>query len=207
MQAVRLVYLRRFMTAQVDIPEFEKIRTGDIRAYEALFRKYYQALVNYGFGLLKDREEAEEMVQQVFVNVWNKREEIVIQSSVQAYLYRAVNNLCMNRIRHLKVRDAHRNEVEYTASRSYEHSAQVLISKELTKKIQESVSRLPEKCREIFEMSRFEGLSYAEIADALGVSVKAVEKHMSKALKTLRHELAEYLPLILLYLGQDWWKG
>lgn len=201
MQADRVGIFAPLMTAQTDIQLFENIRNGDVRAYETVFRKYYQALVNYAFSMLKDKEESEEIVQHVFVNVWHKRGEITIQTSLQAYLYRAVNNQCLNKIRHLKVRENHKNEVAYSSETYYEHTAEELISKELKNKIHASLEKLPERCREVFELSRFEGMSYAEIADTLGVSVKAVEKQMSKALKTMRLELAEYLPLILLFLG------
>lgn len=188
-----------------DIETFEQVKQGDIRAYEVLFKKYYQALVNYAYTFLKDIEESEEMVQTVFVKLWTKREELDIHSTVQAYLYRSVNNNCMNRLRHLKVRQQHETEVLYAENRSYEHTAQEVISKELTDRIQQSLAKLPGRCRQVFELSRFEGKTYKEIAKELQVSVKAVEKQMGKALQAMRKELAEYLPLIMIYLAQEYW--
>ncbi|HCS19177.1 MAG TPA: RNA polymerase sigma-70 factor [Bacteroidetes bacterium] len=182
--------------------QFERIRQGDVREYEKVFRTYYQALCNYACTFLKDPDEAEETVQQVFVTIWNKREQISINTTLQAYLYRAVNNASLNRIRHQKVRNEHRDQVMAMESPVVEHTAQQVISKELTREIRKAVEALPDKCREAFEMSRYEGLSYAEIAEQQGVSVKAIEKQMGKALRLLRVALADYLPLILLYLSE-----
>ena len=182
--------------------QFELIRQGNIREYEKVFRLYYQALCNYACTLLKDPDEAEEAVQQVFVAIWNKREQISINTTLQAYLYRAVNNASLNRIRHEKVRNQHRDHVMASESPVVEHTAQQVISRELTREIGKAVQSLPDKCRETFEMSRYEGLSYPEIAERQGVTVKAVEKQMGKALRLLRLSLADYLPLILLYLSE-----
>lgn len=187
-----------------DSLQFELIRQGDVREYEKAFRTYYQALCNYACTFLKDPDEAEETVQQVFVNIWNKREQIQISTTLQAYLYRAVNNASLNRIRHEKVRNEHRDHVMAQTSPVIEHTAQQVISRELTREIHKAVEALPDRCRETFEMSRFEGMSYAEIAEAQGVSVKAVEKQMGKALRILRETLADYLPLILIYLSENW---
>jgi len=201
-----MVYLSRIMAGPIsDIELFEQVKGGDIRAYEVLFKKYYQALVNYANTLLRDLEESEEMVQAVMVKIWTKRTELTIHTTVQAYLYRSVNNTCMNRIRHLKVRQQHEAEVMYTETNAYQHTAEEVISKELTQKIQHSLDKLPERCREVFELSRFEGKTYKEIAESLGVGVKAVEKQMGKALQIMRKELAEYLPLVIIYLSQEYW--
>ncbi len=183
--------------------QFERIRQGDVKEYEKMFRTYYQALCNYACTFLKDPDEAEETVQQVFVNIWNKREQISITTTLQAYLYRAVNNASLNRLRHEKVRNQHRDHVQAMQSPVVEHTAQEVISRELSREISKAVESLPEKCRETFEMSRYEGLSYAEIAERHGVSIKAVEKQMGKALRILRVALSEYLPLILIYLSEN----
>lgn len=179
----------------------QQIRRGDLRAYESLFHEWYQPLCNYANTFLKDPDEAEEMVQNTFVTIWHKREEIQVKSTLQAYLYRAVNNACLNRLRHLKVRKEHESHVTSSQSLAYEHTAQAVISKELTLHIQQAVSELPETCREVFQMSRFDGLTYPEIAEVKGVSVKAIEKQMGKALRLLREKLSDYLPLILVYLS------
>lgn len=183
--------------------QFELIRQGDIREYEKVFRTYYQALCNYANTLLKDPDEAEEAVQQVFVTIWNKKEQISISTTLQAYLYRAVNNASLNRIRHEKVKNQYRDHVTARETGVEEHTAQQVISKELTREITKAVEALPDKCRETFEMSRYKGLSYAEIAEHQGVSVKAVEKQMGKALRLLRLALADYLPLILFYMAEN----
>lgn len=179
------------------------IQQGDVREFEKAFRTYYQALCNYAYTFLKDPDEAEEAVQQVFVNIWNKKEQIQINTTLQAYLYRAVNNASLNRLRHEKVRNEHRDHVVGRTNPAVEHTAQEVISRELSREIQKAVEALPVRCRETFEMSRYEGMSYAEIASAQGVSVKAVEKQMGKALRLLREALSDYLPLLLLYLTES----
>ncbi len=206
MQADRVgIFAPLMAEVNTDIQLFEKVKDSDVRAYEVLFKKYYQALVNYANTFLKDIEESEEMVQSVYVKMWTKREDITIHSTVQAYLYRSVNNTCMNRIRHLKVRQQHESEVIHADDSSYEHTAQEVISKELTLQIHLSLQKLPERCRQIFELSRFEGKTYKEIAEELEISVKAVEKQMGKGLQIMRKELKDYLPMILIYLSQNYW--
>ncbi len=185
---------------QPEAVHFDRIRAGDVKEYEKAFRNWYQALCNYACTLLKDPDEAEETVQQVFVTIWNKREQISIGSTLQAYLYRAVNNAALNKIRHMKVRGEHRNEVLAGNPGYAEHTAQQVISRELSREIRKAVEALPEKARTTFEMSRYEGLSYAEIAEQQGVSVKAVEKQMGKALRMMREALSDYLPLILIFM-------
>lgn len=171
---------------------------GDLTTFEMVFRDYYTPLVQYGNTILKDYDETEDVVQQVFVSVWEKRSLADIHTSVRAMLYKAVHNACLNRLRHRKVRAAHADE--YHATHTSSESADLLQAKELDQKIQQAVEQLPEQCAKIFKMSRFEQLRYQEIADKMGLSVKTVENQMGKALKIIRGELSEYLPLFILFL-------
>lgn len=185
---------------QVDNGEVtEQFITGNLKTFEMIFNQYYQPLVQYGNTFMKDLNEAEDVVQQVFVSVWEKRESTEIHTSLRALLYKAVHNACLNRIKQLKVRR------DYAQSEGASQ-AEVLASdpvqeKELQQRIEEAVSLLPEQCAKIFRMSRFEQLKYQEIADQLGLSVKTIENQMGKALKLMRENLKEYLPvLIFLFL-------
>ncbi len=179
---------------------FHSIKLGDEKALEMLFHDYYQPLCQYAFSFLNDREDAEEVVQNSFVRIWEKRKEISIQTSAKAYLYRMIRNSCLNEIQHQKVKTQHQ-EIAKMDSPGVEHASDsVAIRGELEDKIRSAMQKLPEQCRLIFTLSRFEELKYKAIAKQLNISVKTVENQMGKALKIMRSELKEYLPLILLLL-------
>ena len=174
------------------------IREGDERIFEETFRKYYQSLCNYANSILKEMDEAEEVVQNLFLSIWEKRSDLEISISLKSYLYRAVHNHCLNRIKHLKVREEYQQYAVNFYDASYESVSQTVMKNELETKIEEAIKKLPEQCRLIFRMSRFEELKYHEIAEQLELSPKTVENQIGKALKILRVELAEYLPLIII---------
>lgn len=165
------------------------------------FRAYYQPLCNYAYTFVQDRDEAEEIVQSAFLSVWEKREAIEIRTSLKSYLYTMVRNACLNVIKHEKIKQKHTNEELAVAERSHEGVAQRVLSSELEERIQLSMEKLPEQCRLIFKLSRFEELKYAEIAEQLNLSVKTVENQIGKALKIMRDELKEYLPLIIVLMN------
>lgn len=173
--------------------------TGDVNAFEMIFKSYYPVLCNYAYTYLKDKEEAEEIVQNVFLNVWEKRSQISIQSSLKSYLYQTVRNTCLNVIKHEKVKRKHQEETLAIKDRAYEAVSDRVIGKELEEKIALAIQSLPEQCRIVFTMSRFEELKYAEIASELNISVKTVENQIGKALKIMREQLKEYLPLVLIF--------
>ncbi len=173
----------------------------DENAFEQVFKTHFKNLRAYACTLLKDEANGEEIVQQVFFKLWERADNISISGSVAAYLYRAVHNESLNHIKHEKVKSAHQLHVAYSMKNSAESAPKTLQSKELEKKIQFALNELPEQCRTIFQMSRFEELKYREIADQLKISVKTVENQMGKALKTLRAKLVEFLPLFLLFIN------
>lgn len=176
------------------------IRQGNERIFEVIFRKYYQSLCNYANSMLKELDEAEEIVQNLFSGIWEKRTDLEINVSLKSYLYRAVHNHCLNRIKHLKIRGEYEQYANNYFESSYESVSQTIMKNELELKIEEAIEKLPEQCRVIFRLSRFEELKYHEIAEQLGISPKTVENQVGKALKILRVELAEYLPLIILLI-------
>ena len=176
------------------------IRQGDEAAFEKTFRKFYGRLCNYACSMLKDEEESEEVVQTVFLTIWEKRADLEITLSLKSYLYRAVHNHCLNRFKHATVREAHREYTENFIPQSYESVTEVIHANELEERIEKAVSTLPEQCQKAFRMSRFEELKYQEIADQLGISIKTVENQIGKALKILRSELADYLPSLLIWV-------
>lgn len=178
----------------------ETIQSGNESAFEMIFKAYYQPLCRYAHSFLEDKEEAEEVVQSAFITVWEKRKTIDIQTSLKSYLYRMVRNACLNVIKHEKVKKQHvSHELAFTEA-SYDSVSQKVYATELETKITESIKALPEQCRLVFQLSRFEELKYQEIADQLQISVKTVENHMGKALKIMREQLKEYLPLFLIFM-------
>ena len=173
--------------------------TGET-SFEHLFKMHFRGLHAYAFTILKDEAMAEEIVQNVFFKVWEKRELLEIETSPKAYLYKAVYHDCLNYLKHKKVKSAHAMHVVRHGSDKIENTSGKLMMGELKEKIQSALNELPEQCRTIFQMSRFEGMKYQEIADVMGLSIKTVENQMGKALKLMRVKLVEFLPLLILSL-------
>jgi RNA polymerase sigma-70 factor (family 1) len=180
----------------------ELLRQGDVKAFEKIFKASYQSMVQYAWKILNDREDAEEMVQQVFVTVWEKRKEINVQTSMQSYLYRAVHNRSLNFIEKNKVRKMYAEQ--NTETNTYAEPNTQLHHAELQTHFHLALEKLPEQCRKVFELSRFEGLKYSEIASRMGIAVKTVENQMGKALRILREELKDFLTLFVLMLLNDY---
>lgn len=181
----------------------ETLQLGNESAFEMIFRTYYQPLCRYAYSFLQDKEEAEEVVQASFITVWEKRNNLTIETSLKSYLYRMVRNSCLNVIKHEKVKHQHVAHELAVSEVSYESVSQKVQAAELEIRITEAVKTLPEQCRLVFQLSRFEELKYQEIADQLQISVKTVENHMGKALKLMREQLKDYLPLFLIFM-KDW---
>jgi RNA polymerase sigma-70 factor, ECF subfamily len=173
----------------------------DESAFEQVFKTHFKRLHAYAFTILRDEAEAEEMVQQVFYKLWERNEKLSFNGSVSAYLYRAVHNESLNYIKHQKVRLNHQLHVAYSMKNEVEHPEKKVLTGELEKKIHVALNELPEQCRTIFQMSRFDELKYREIADKLGISVKTVENQMGKALKLMRAKLVDFLTYILLFIN------
>lgn len=166
-----------------------RIRQGDIRQFEALFRSSYVSLVKYAGTVIKDKDTAEEIVQDLFFRLWQQREKLAIESSLNGYLFRSVHNRCLHHIEHRKVVERHAHEMALGPEQDIPDPSDILQYKELQARIAGILERLPERCGLIFCMNRFEGLKYSEIADKLSISVKTVEANIGKALKEFRKEL------------------
>jgi len=164
-------------------------------AFEEVFKAYFAPLHSYAYTLLQEDAQAEEIVQQVYYKLWLKKNELHINQKLKAYLYKAVHNECLNFIKHQKVKKTHQEFVMHTEKQS-SSPIQQLAAQELKTKIQQALASLPEQCRTIFQMSRFEDLKYREIAEQLQLSVKTVENQMGKALRTMRQHLSAYLSLL-----------
>ena len=170
-------------------------------AFETIFKTYYKGLFGYACTLIRNESAAEGIIQQVFLKLWERKDELSIDVSAKAYLYKSVYNHCLNYIKHQQIRSVHEKHVAKQPLKFAENAEGKVLGKELQQHIQNALDELPEQCGIIFRLSRFEELKYQEIAARLGLSVKTVEAQMGKALRILRVKLSEYLPLaMLMYL-------
>lgn len=165
--------------------------------FEMVFKKHFKSLHAYACTILRDDIMAEEMVQNVFCRLWEKVDQIQIRESVSGYLYRSVYHESLNYLKHLKVRDAYQSYAVTQIEHGSNSSNQLELS-ELENRLEIALQELPERCRTIFQMSRFEELKYQEIADRLDLPVKTIENQMGKALRLLRVKLADFLPAAFL---------
>jgi RNA polymerase sigma-70 factor, ECF subfamily len=161
-------------------------------------------LCNYANTILNDLDEAEEMVQNAFLTLWEKRATIEIHTSLKSYLYRTVYNSSLNRVKHLKVQRKHDAYYKQSATFEHESTTEKLMESELERMAKKAIDELPPQCQAVFKLSRVENLTYAEIGAQLNISVKTVENHMVKALRTLREKLKEFLPVLIWLLMKNW---
>ncbi len=168
-----------------------KLKEGNEQAFQILFKKYYSAMCHFARQFLNDSELAEETVQDMFVKIWEKRESLNIETSVKHYFFRSVRNHCLNQIQHEKIKKQYAKVVLESANHEISPE-QYFIEVDLVKRIEASIEALPPKRKEIFRLSREQGMKYKDIAETLNISVKTVEAQMGLALKHLRDELKDF---------------
>lgn len=175
------------------------LKAGERSVFDEIFRAYYQELVGFCMRYVSDQDMASEIVQDMFVKIWIKREDLFVTSSLKAYLYRATQNHALNHLNQLKIQDKYTSYIGFQTADGGNSPLDKLQENDLEKEIKRAVLSLPEKRRQVFEMSRHEGLKNKQIAEKLNISVKTVENQMTKALEQLRNILKEYLPVGLLF--------
>lgn len=168
-------------------------------AFSLLFQTYYTDLVLFGGNFLKDKTSCEDIVQSIFLKLWNDRKSIQIETSLKSYLLKAVRNSCLDEFRHLEIVRQYESGYENTTLDSYDTENYVLYS-DLHDHLYRALDQVPELYREAFELNRFEGLKYREIAQKLNVSERTVEVRVSKTLELLRKYLKDFF-LLLLSIG------
>lgn len=178
---------------------YQHIKKGDESAFEALFRKYYERLCSYVYQYTGNMSDAEEMVQETFLGIWEKRRDLHITTSLKSYLYQTVKNKALNNIRNTRRRRGHL-EIIKNSSQRISDAEDEISANDLKDHLYEGLECLPPKCRKIFQMSRLEGLKHKEIAVKMGIKPKTVENQIGIALKNLRIFLADYLEIIVLFL-------
>ena len=182
----------------------------DKQSFELLFRENFTALAGFARKYVKDLDTAKEIAHDVFINLWEKRNEIDSGKPLQSYLFTSVRNRCLNYIRDQKKFDKTGDITENPGYSQLAEDNDPVEIMELEERINLAIDSLPDKCREIFIMSRFRDLKYAGIAKELDISVKTVEAQMSRALKALREKLAEYMPVWVVWIVSIFssiWKG
>ena len=171
------------------------VQRGDQKAFDTLSRRYYPMLCAYGHRFV-ELEDAEEIVEDSLLWIWENRETLVIESSLNSYLFKMVYRRALNKLAHI-------DATQRADTRFYEEMQEMLQDtdyyqiEELAKRIEDAVAALPESYREAFVMHRFRDMSYKEIAETLGVSPKTIDYRIQQALKQLRVDLKDYLPLLL----------
>lgn len=167
---------------------------------EQLFKEHYDALHRYAFTILKDEEDAKDILQTIFINIWERRESLSMTGSPKAYLYRAVYNESLNYIKKESVRQKHQlgaGGLQDAVQPASSEEEDLLLWKQ---KVDKVLDQMPPQCRTVFIMSRTGNKKYSEIADELGISIKTVEAHMSKALKIIRTAVGVLLIACCLYI-------
>jgi RNA polymerase sigma-70 factor, ECF subfamily len=172
--------------------------TFNIKAFQEVFEHYYQPLCRFATGYVSDQDSAEEIVQQVFINLWEHREEIDPQKAIKSYLFTSVKNRCLNHIRDNKKFRNYYLDVELELEIPVSDNDKTEMA-DLEKQVADALDKLPEKCREVFMMCRFEDMKYKDVALKLDISQKTVEAQMSKALKILREELKDVWIWVIIY--------
>lgn len=182
------------------IPAFQQ---GDSNAFNAFFREHYKPLCYFAQQLTGDAAAAEDVVKDSFVKLWNQRSGFDHPKSIKSFLYTATRNACLNLLRHEKVKDHFREEMQYLDGEAIDAPVlQEMIRSELMQAIYKEIAALPEKRRQVFSMVFLEGLGYDEIAAQLGISVFTVKEHKAKALAQLRLRFTDrQLVLFMLFGG------
>lgn len=175
------------------------LRDGLEEAYEELFMTYYAQLVVFAQKILVDEDLSRDMVQDVFVMFYEKREELNIHTSLKSHLYQTVRNRCLNQIKRTQIRRDYNADLFIDKKRQEANFDDKMLETELELRISKIVESLPKQCKRIFEMSRYEGVTNQEIANKLNLSKRTVETQISKALKKLRNQLRGHVDVALFF--------
>lgn len=177
---------------------------GDELAHEALFRLYYGKLLHISKGYLGNIEDAEGVVQNVFLKVWEKKQNFENVKNISSYLHSMTKNACLDFLKHRKVRNTfadnyYKENIALQSQFIKNEASSLIIETELQERINSAINSLPEKCKKVFIKSRFEGLKHSEIADTLQISKRTVENHISNALQHMRLHLKEYISILIIF--------
>lgn len=178
------------------------VKSGDNEAFEALYFSYFARLARYAYKRLPDEATVEELVQDVFVDLWKQRESLDENGNVAGLLFAMLRYKALHALRAQMIRARHLDSfTQLQAADEADDLSASLTARQLQAQLEQAVERLSPQCREAFTLSRYEHLAYKDIAERMGVSVNTVEKHIGKALKLLRAEFREYNLPVMLMIG------
>lgn len=185
----------------------KKLKAGDEGTYVALFQEYYVGLCAYSRRYVGRKDIAEELVSETFFKIWENRKTLEIRSSIKSYLFQAVANNSLQYLRKIKKEE---KIDDYFSSVEHENigfkdvaenvTEQSLLVQELNARIEDAINQLPDQQQIAFRLKRFEGKKNKEIAEEMGIAIKTVEMHLSKAMLSMRENLKDYLPAFLLFI-------
>jgi RNA polymerase sigma-70 factor (ECF subfamily) len=179
----------------------ERIRNGDVKAFEELYKTHYAKLTLFANRFLNDLPASEEIVSDVFAFLWEKRTVIIFTSSIQSYLYKTVQNRCLNYLKHKKIENEYVNHlIRNNLLEHYADNWNAYVEKDLQDRARKALEILPARCKEIFKLSRYNHLKNKEIAARLNLSEKTVERQITIALKKLRDHFKNSFILLLCWL-------
>lgn len=171
----------------------EEINNGNRKAFEKLFLHFYEPLCQFVWRFTQSAHVAEELVQEVFLNTWQTRGTLDPEQNIKSYLYQAVRNKAINHIKHQELAEEYNQKIKWLKQKPVTQEHNYDEESEFVQAAQKAIEELPDRARQIYKLSRKDGLTYREIADVLDISPKTVESQMSRALKTLRKSLSEYV--------------
>ena len=172
----------------------ERIRAGDHAAFTTAVHTYYAGLCDFAWRYVRSTTIAEEVVQEAFLKLWEQRQHLKSDGSLRAYLYRAVKNRSLNHLRDQRTRTQKTEALAEYLTHALSPADKAMLQEELAHRIREALDALPERRRTIFVLSKLHGLTHAEIASVLGISINTVDTQMRRALSLLRERLASYVP-------------
>jgi RNA polymerase sigma-70 factor (ECF subfamily) len=194
------------MSDNINAELLRELKSGNQHAFDIIFKKYYTFLCIEARGYFKNNHLVEEIVCDVFTKIWQKRALLDITLSLREYLIKAVHNNCINYYRMQKVQDRLKQEVDEHQTRAYalidigQDPLEYTIMNEFEEHVNEAIESLPERYKQAFKLSRFENMTYEEIAVVMDISVNGVKMNMKKALEHLREKLSKYLTSITILI-------
>ncbi len=178
------------------------LREHNQQVFDYVFHEYYSSLCYYASQFIENHKDIEDLVQELFVTIWEKGEQLYIDSSLRAYLFVAVKHRCISHLRKQKSAEKYEDYLKSVLETNHNAVEQQYTERELREMIDQAVENLSPKCAEVFRLSREQGFSNQEIADQLSMSKRTVETHISNALRSLRAELQENWAVSLLVLAK-----
>lgn len=189
------------MDSTLELHLIERLRNNDKSAFTMIFSTYYKDLVIFSYSFTRNQNASEEIVQDIFLKLWEQRYSIAIQTSLKSYLLKSAQHLSLDWLRHQKVKTNYATMLLEHPVLSENDTENYILYTELQEKLADALTKIPEAYAEAFRMNRFESLNYQDIAKKIGVSVRTIEVRISKALILLKKELTDFiLPLLIIVI-------